>query len=91
MGRCRGGLGRGAELGWGRSLKISAFSYPMQDMQAKLEKLLTEAEDCALIAKLAPNERKRELFERLAADLREIARDIERVIAARKDDGEISN
>jgi hypothetical protein len=27
----------------------------MQDMQAKLGKLLTEAENCALIAKLAPN------------------------------------
>jgi hypothetical protein len=30
-----------------------------------------EAEDCALIAKFAPDERKRELFERLAADLRQ--------------------
>jgi hypothetical protein len=39
----------------------------------------------------SPNERKRELFERLAADLREIARDIERVIAARNNDGEISS
>src|SRR6266436_7488872 len=39
-------------------------SCPMQDLQAKLEKLLMEAEDCALIAKVAPNQRKRELFER---------------------------
>jgi hypothetical protein len=39
---------------------------------------------CAVIAKLAPNERKRELFNRLAADLRELAHDVERVIAARK-------
>jgi hypothetical protein len=31
----------------------------MQDMQAKLGKLLTEAENCALIAKLAPNARTR--------------------------------
>jgi hypothetical protein len=63
----------------------------MQDMQAKLEKLLMEAEDCALIAKLASDKRKRELFERLAADLRQLAHDIEHVIAARKNDGEISN
>jgi hypothetical protein len=55
--------------------------------QAKLEKLQAEAEDCARIAKFAPNERKREPFERLTADLREIARDIERVIAARNNDG----
>jgi hypothetical protein len=60
----------------------------MQDLRAKLEKLLMEAEDCALIAKVAPNQRKRELFERLAADLRELARDIERVIAARRNEGE---
>jgi hypothetical protein len=56
----------------------------MQDLQVKLEKLLTEAEVCALIARHAPDKRKRELFEKLAADLRELARDIERVIAARK-------
>jgi hypothetical protein len=38
-----------------------------------------EAEDCAL-----PDERKRELFERLAADLRNLAHEIERVITAQK-------
>jgi len=36
----------------------------MQYLQATLEKLIMEAEDCALIAKVAPNQRKREMFER---------------------------
>ena len=42
----------------------------MQDLQARLEKLLTDAEDCALIAKLATDGEKRDLFRRLATDLR---------------------
>ena len=42
----------------------------MEDLQARLEKLLTDAEDCALIGKLATDVRKRDLFNRLAADLR---------------------
>jgi hypothetical protein len=64
-------------------VEVSAYSIratascPMQDMQVKLEKLLMEAEDCALIAKLASDKRKRKLFERLAADLRQLAHDIE--------------
>ena len=53
----------------------------MQDMHAKLEKLLTEAEDCDIIGRLATDAKKRELFQRLAADLRGLARDIEAMIA----------
>jgi hypothetical protein len=53
----------------------------MEDLSAKLEKLLIEAEDCDLIGRLATDPDKRELFERLAADLRAMARDIEAVIA----------
>jgi hypothetical protein len=56
----------------------------MQDMHAKLEKLLTEAEDCDIIGRLATDAKKRELFQRLAADLRGLARDIEAMIAGRE-------
>lgn len=74
--RCRTGLVS--------QFETLAYSCPMQDRRAKFEKLLIEAEDCALIAKFAPDERKRELFERLAADLRNLAHEIERVITAQK-------
>ena len=53
----------------------------MQDLKAKLEKLLIEAEDCELIGRLATDIHKRELFLRLAFDLRAMARDIEAMIA----------
>jgi hypothetical protein len=55
----------------------------MEDLSAKLEKLLMDAEDCDLIGRLASDPNKRELFEKLAADLRAIARDIQLVIAGR--------
>jgi hypothetical protein len=55
----------------------------MEDLSAKLEKLLTEAEDCYLIGSLATDLDKRELFHRLAVDLRAMARDIQVVIAER--------
>ncbi|SDJ80092.1 MULTISPECIES: hypothetical protein [Bradyrhizobium] len=55
----------------------------MEDLRAKLEKLLIEAEDCDLIGRLATDPRKRELFKKLAADLRAIAHDIQTVIAGR--------
>jgi hypothetical protein len=34
----------------------------VEDLKATLEKLLTDAEDCALIGKLATDEKKRELL-----------------------------
>ena len=55
----------------------------MQDLKAKLEKLLTEAEDCELIGRLATDVHKRALFLKLAVDLRAMARDIEAMIATR--------
>jgi hypothetical protein len=55
----------------------------VQDLKAKLEKLRAEADDCELIGRLATDIHKRELFLRLAVDLRGIARDIETVIATR--------
>jgi hypothetical protein len=56
----------------------------MEDLSAKLEKLLIEAEDCELIGRLATDVYKRELFKRLAVDLRGMARDIETVMGSRK-------
>ena len=53
----------------------------MEDLQARLERLLIDAEDCALIAKLATDERKRDLFNRLATDLRGMALDVQTLIA----------
>ena len=60
-----------------------AVAPGMEDdlLRVKLEKLLVEAEDCELIAKLATDVQKRELFKKLAADLRAMARDIEAKIA----------
>lgn len=57
----------------------------MKDLQARLDKLLTDAEDCDLIAKLATNPQKRALFEKLATDLRSSARDIEIVLASQRE------
>lgn len=48
----------------------------MQDHHEKLEKLLLEAEDCELIAKMAVDIKKRAFFAKLAVDLRAMARDI---------------
>jgi hypothetical protein len=54
----------------------------MKDLQSKLEKLLIEAEDYDLIGKLATDPLKREMFKRLAGQLRQMAEDIKSVIAA---------
>ena len=56
-------------------------------LRVKVEKLLIEAEDCDLIGKLATDAQKRELFKKLAADLRIMARDIEAKIAGRASEG----
>ena len=63
----------------------------MEDIQARLEKLLADAEDCALIAKLATDVKKRDLFNRLATDLRGLASDVQAVIALQRaaPDGDI--
>ncbi|WP_187436160.1 hypothetical protein [Bradyrhizobium hipponense] len=53
----------------------------MKDMQAQLEKLRTDAAECALIRDLATDPQKRELFTRLADHLTDLA--VERVIADR--------
>ena len=55
----------------------------MQDLMAHLEKLRIDAEDCALISKLATDMQKRELFARLAEHLGALASEVERTIAAK--------
>ena len=60
----------------------------MKDLQARIEKLLTEAAECDLIAGLATDVKKRELFERLARDYREMAKDVKKILDIR---GAISN
>jgi hypothetical protein len=50
-------------------------------MQAQLEKLRTEAAECALIRDLATDPKKRELFTRLADHLTALASEVERAIA----------
>jgi hypothetical protein len=59
----------------------------MKDMEAHLEKLLTDAEECALISKLATDMAKRELFARLAEHLKMLAGEVERAIRERKASG----
>jgi hypothetical protein len=59
----------------------------MKDLQAKLEKLLMEAEDCDIIGRLATDKQKRELFKKLATDLRSMARNIEAMITGSQADG----
>jgi hypothetical protein len=55
----------------------------MQDMKVHLEKLRTDAAECALIRDLATDPAKRELFTRLADHLGSLASEIEAVIAAK--------
>ena len=57
----------------------------MKDMQAQLEKLRTEAAECALIRDLATEPRKRELFTRLADHLAILADEVERAMAGRSE------
>jgi hypothetical protein len=53
---------------------------PMKDMQAHLEKLRNEADECELISKLATNATKKELFAKLAAHHRMLAGEVERAM-----------
>jgi hypothetical protein len=53
----------------------------MKDMQAQLEKLQTEASECALIASLATDKKKRDLFAKLAEHYSVLAAEVQRAIA----------
>ena len=52
----------------------------MKDMQAHLEKLQRDAAECKLIADLATEKEKRELFSRLAEHLSVLADEVRRAI-----------
>ncbi|TWC07420.1 hypothetical protein FBZ93_101713 [Bradyrhizobium macuxiense] len=60
----------------------------MQDMLTHLEKLRTDAAECALIRDLATDVRKRELFSKLAEHLSALAAEVESTIAAAHREGE---
>jgi hypothetical protein len=53
----------------------------MEELRFKLEKLLTDAEDYDLIAKLATDQTKREAFNLLAAQTRDVAENLKALIA----------
>jgi hypothetical protein len=55
----------------------------MKDFQARVESLLKQAAECDLVANLATDVEKRELFARLAREYREMARDVKKIIAIR--------
>lgn len=60
----------------------------MQDMWAHLEKLRTDAAECALIRDLTTDPIKRELLNRLAEHLAALASEVENAISAwRSGDG----
>jgi hypothetical protein len=60
-----------------------ARSPKMDHLSATHEELLIEAEDCDLIGRLATDLNTRELFYRLALDLRTVAHELEIMILAR--------
>jgi hypothetical protein len=54
----------------------------MRDLQAHLDKLRSDAAECALIGDLATDLEKRALFSRLATHLGTLAREVEAAIAS---------
>jgi hypothetical protein len=60
----------------------------MKDLTETLEKLRADAEDCLLISRLATDKVKRETFKNLSDHLRQMAVDVEAVIAAKSAAGE---
>ena len=54
----------------------------MKDMETHLEKLRTEAAECAIISGLAMDRQKRELFAKMAAHLNSLADEVERTMKA---------
>ena len=58
----------------------------MKDYQAHLEKLRQDAAECALARDLATDKAKREMFDRLARHLDQLADEVERAMNVRKTD-----
>ncbi len=69
----------------GRSLIVFGVTgdTPMIDLEDKLERLETLTAECELIAKLATDSRKREMYLQLAVEYRDLAGDTRRAIAMR--------
>jgi len=55
---------------------------PMRDMATQLEMLQVQMAECEMIARLATDKAKRELFTRLAAHYKALADEVARAIAA---------
>ena len=55
----------------------------MTDLQAKLERFETDAAECEMIARLASDGAKRELYSRLALHYRELVADARQLIATK--------
>jgi hypothetical protein len=51
----------------------------VKDVRSRIEKLLTDAGECDLIANLATIPEKREAFRKLAGDYRKMAREVETI------------
>ena len=58
----------------------------MMDYQAHVEKLRKDAAECALVRDLATDKAKREMFDRLARHLDQLADEVERAMNVRKTD-----
>jgi hypothetical protein len=56
----------------------------MMDYQAHVEKLRKDAAECALVRDLATDKAKREMFDRLARHLDQLADEVERAMNVRK-------
>lgn len=56
----------------------------MKDYQTHVEKLRKNAAECALVRDLATDKAKREIFDRLARHLDQLADEVERDMNARK-------
>ena len=56
----------------------------MKDYQIHVEKLRKDAAECALVRDLATDKAKREMFDRLARHLDQLADDVERAMNTRK-------
>jgi len=56
----------------------------MKDYQSHLEKLRRDAAECALVRDLATETAKREMFDRLARHLEQLADEVERVMNSQK-------
>ena len=58
----------------------------MKDYQASLEKLRKDAAECALIRDLATDPTKREMFDRLAQHLNQLANEVEQAMHSQSAD-----